>query len=240
MSWKNFTEMRYYFYDLAQSLPGLKSFSLAIDARLNSSQRSDFRYPLLELEVPEITFKAIEGGDQQKIYACRLSVLTEVQEDDWSGQEDALSSMEDLIGEVLTRLHHDGIFESESIPCYPVQNAMHDNLYGWGIQFDFYTHQSLCYTPADWQQVYRLIPVFVSEAQALAVNVEGQDFSTNWSSEAGKKAALNALATQIDAVAGVSAHVDAGSLVIAGDVAGAAVSVTPSTDEHTWIIFNQQ
>lgn len=239
MSIDTFQKLQFYFENLAYSHPVIRDFGMYIDARNNSQQRSENTYPILEMEVPEITFTNYEGGDQQKTYKLRISVLDQAAIDDWSGQDKIMSDMEVVMQELLSKMHSDGIFESVDIPAYPIHNVMHDNLYGWGIQLDYQGPVTFCDTPEIWKDVHRLLPVFQEGQQELKLQVEGEDFATNWLLESDSKRALNALKNAINQAAiPVTAFTSQGCLIITADVPNTSISVIAYEDEHSWTFFN--
>lgn len=132
-------ELKAYFADIASDLGA--SFVYGNSERILNRQSSNLIYPVIWLEVPEITM--LRNGTLQRQFGSAFLCLSDAPADDFDGQDSALDAMHTLTEQVLQRMLADS--ESQPVPfVFDIAGARSeykgkwsaDDDWGWRTEFD--------------------------------------------------------------------------------------------------------
>lgn len=235
MAFTDYKSYKQYFQLLAASQPGINGFVMYDAVQRLATQRSVTEYPVMELERPAYRAQVITGGDHQKVYICRFSILDYAEKDDWKRQEDILSTLEGVMDDLIARLVYDGILDDMPMNVYPIRNVEHDNMWGWGIEFEVTFTNSYCWTGALWRESTLLEPLWTQGETLLAITVDGVTYSQAWTDEA-TTPPVEALANLIAAAGApdLTAVKQEGFLLIYATADGYPIDVDESVAGHEW------
>lgn len=231
----DYKSYKQYFQLIAAAHPDVQGFVMYDAMQRIAAQRSVTPYPVMELERPAYRAQVIEGGNHLKTYTCRLSLLDYAEKDDWKRQEDVLNDLEAGMDEIIKRLIYDGVIEEDPNNVYPIRNFEHDNLWGWGIEFEVTFSSSYCYTGVGWQEAVLLEAIWTPGETLLAVAVDGVTYSLPWTDEQAAPP-IEALASLIAAAGApdLGAVRQEGFLLIRALTDGYPLDVNESIAGHEW------
>lgn len=235
MAFTDYKSYKQYFQLLAASQPDVSGFVMYDPAQRIAAQRSVTTYPVMELERPAYRAQVITGGDHMKTYTCRFSILDYAEKDDWKRQEDVLNELEAVMDDMIMRLVYDGLIEDDPNNVYPIRNYEHDNLWGWGIEFEVTFTSSYCYSGSGWREAVLLEPVWTAGETLLAVSVDGVSYSQSWTDESAVPP-VEALANLIAAAGApdLTAVKQEGFLLIKAVTEAYPVDVDEGIAGHEW------
>lgn len=132
-------ELKAYFADIAADLGC--SFVYGNSERILNRQSSDLVYPVLWLEIPEISLR--RSGTLHREFQSAFLCLTDRAADDFEGQDTALDEMHTLTEQVLQRMQADS--EATPVPfLFDMAGARSeykgkwsaDDDWGWRTEFE--------------------------------------------------------------------------------------------------------
>lgn len=138
-----------YFATLASSHTGLASYISGHNDDLLSQLR-ELDYPLLLVEIPDITYTGDEDN-RQKNYDVLLEVLQHTELDDYEGRKTAWQTLEKITEDIGHKLTEDFRLRWADLQLTPVMAKSHDNLYGWQLRFQLPVTTTFCKDEAVWQ-----------------------------------------------------------------------------------------
>jgi len=143
-----------YFRELADSHVNINSFQVGNSERILNRQRSDIDYPILWLEVPDVSI--FQLGGYKARYSSRLLVLKDSAADDWDGEDASLNICLKIMFEILTKMEEDaddGEFEfvMSDASIQPKTKWSADDDHGWALDFSIVGQIDQCVNPDNFQ-----------------------------------------------------------------------------------------
>lgn len=143
-----------YFRDMASSHIGINDFVVGNSERILNRQRNVIEYPILWLEVPDVSIH--ENGGYNALYSSRVLVLKNSPADDWEAEDASLNICLKIMFEVLTKMGEDaenGDFEFsiEKTRIYPKSKFSPDDDHGWLAEIQLIGEINQCVNPANFQ-----------------------------------------------------------------------------------------
>lgn len=132
-------DLKAYFATIADDLGC--SFEYGNSERILNRQLSELQYPVLWLEIPDISLQ--RNGTLQRQFQSAFLCLSDAPADDYTGQDAALDAMHALTEQVLQRLQADS--ETQPTPfLFDMATARSeykgkwsaDDDWGWRTEFD--------------------------------------------------------------------------------------------------------
>lgn len=140
---KSIGELKAYFKQVAADL-GL-TFEYGSTERILNRQSSNLIYPLLWLEAPDM--EIFRSGGLKKRFSTAFVILSNVNPDDYEGQDNIVDICANLVIQVLQRMQKDAdenrLFEFDMGRTFSQQKQWWsaDNDWGWRTEFDLVVGQ---------------------------------------------------------------------------------------------------
>ncbi|WP_020531417.1 hypothetical protein [Flexithrix dorotheae] len=151
----NFNDIKAYFEALVGMTSKIKSFKFGGFNRIIESLKSEIDYPCLFLELPEKSFDGGLSTGLQKEYKIAFALISSVPKDDYDKQDELVfNALENYIEQLIRKIAIDFDMEEDigQFSLDPLYGLLHDNCYGWRVEFELVEDSKICKDESFWDQ----------------------------------------------------------------------------------------